>query len=148
MCRYCDYNLSLHYLINNTNLLEESITEFNEDVDSISEDKKIKLSLIESATSKYQISNDIFTNNFNIATEPQPEIDDFPVIEVSTTEETTSTFQVPDTAFSSLPAGDVHSRFLRHEFHADAGVALGVRLPVRGRLDSDCCDRTTSLLQA
>lgn len=62
MCRYCNYNLSLHYLINNNISWQESTIAFNEDIDLTSEDEVLTISIAEDSTSSYQVPNYIFTN--------------------------------------------------------------------------------------
>ena len=95
MCNYCNFDVPLHYLLNNAPLLNEEISPANDTEANLEPEFILSRQNIEPAVDS-SIEPEEASN----------ELDELTVLGVSTTEDTTSTFEIPDTAFTQELKGD------------------------------------------
>ncbi|MEO0845347.1 MAG: Calx-beta domain-containing protein, partial [Cyanobacteria bacterium J06648_1] len=117
MCKYCNYDFPLHYLLNNAPLLTNNVASTISEPESIFPQADIDPVIDPNAPTETS----------------EPAINELTTIEASVTENQTSTFQVPDTAFGKELKGDRHYT---------ATLASGELLPDWIEIDVDAGELT------
>ena len=104
MCRYCDYDIFTHYLLNDAPSLKDAI-EFNPAAaisnEAIEDESLVSELQPAEATEETSVTGEVATESL------EESLDDLSVTEISTTEDKISTFQVLETAFETELKGDI-----------------------------------------